>query len=403
MPITALQQAYAALKKGDKRNAHHWAARAAHAAPGLEEAWLVLAACASPRASVAYLERALQINPRSQRARQGLRWARKRLIAEQRAKRPSPLPARVAPTPKKRLSSWGMITAFSTLILFSIALAFIAFWPGSARSRPPQPVAAQIWAVTTLLRGEPPPGAIPVMDASPTPLLFTPTPTDSASATPSPLETATQPQPLAALPPEETETPVSPKPAAITESDLLAHIIQPGEDAASIALGYGVEVSELLALNELKNAEQAQPGMSLSIPPAKDSPPSPSYAVEKLILVSISQQHLWAYENDQLMYSFVASTGMGNSTRAGTFEVLNKIPSAYGATWNIWMPSWMGIYWSGHLQTGIHALPILPNGAILWEGYLGTPISYGCVVLGTYEAQLLYDWAEVGTTVKIEW
>ena len=32
-----------------------------------------------------------------------------------------------------------------------------------------------------------------------------------------------------------------------------------------------------------------------------------------------------------------------------------------------------------------------------------TTISYGCVVLGSYEAQLLYDWAEVGTTVQIQW
>jgi hypothetical protein len=67
------------------------------------------------------------------------------------------------------------------------------------------------------------------------------------------------------------------------------------------------------------------------------------------------------------------------------------------------MPNWLGIYWSGGLENGIHALPILPNGVTLWEGYLGRPVSYGCVVLGTYEAQILYDWAEVGTPVEIQW
>lgn len=123
----------------------------------------------------------------------------------------------------------------------------------------------------------------------------------------------------------------------------------------------------------------------------------------KYILVDISEQHMYVYEGDVLVYSFVSSTGMNNATRVGTFSVLNKIPNAYGATWNIWMPNWLGIYWSGNLQNGIHALPILPNGATLWEGYLGVPISYGCVVLGTYEAQILYDWADVGTSVEIQW
>ena len=129
----------------------------------------------------------------------------------------------------------------------------------------------------------------------------------------------------------------------------------------------------------------------------------PSYGGNKYILVDISEQHMYVYEGDALVYSFVASTGMNNATRVGTFSVLDKRPSAYGATWNIWMPNWLGIYYAGSLENGIHALPILPNGAILWEGYLGVPISYGCVVLGTYESQLLYDWAEVGTPVEIQW
>jgi lipoprotein-anchoring transpeptidase ErfK/SrfK len=129
----------------------------------------------------------------------------------------------------------------------------------------------------------------------------------------------------------------------------------------------------------------------------------PTYSGSKYILVDISEQHMYVYEGNVLLYSFVASTGMGNSTRVGTFSVLNKIPNAYGATWNIWMPNWLGIYWSGYLQNGIHALPILPNGATLWAGYLGTPISYGCVVLGSYEAQVLYNWADIGTPVEIRW
>jgi hypothetical protein len=130
---------------------------------------------------------------------------------------------------------------------------------------------------------------------------------------------------------------------------------------------------------------------------------SPAYSGSKYIQVDISEQHMYVYDGENLVYSFIASTGIGNSTRVGTFSVLNKIPNAYGATWNIWMPNWLGIYWSSGLQNGIHALPILPNGATLWAGYLGTPVSYGCIVLDTYDAQVLYDWADIGMPVEIRW
>jgi L,D-transpeptidase catalytic domain len=136
-------------------------------------------------------------------------------------------------------------------------------------------------------------------------------------------------------------------------------------------------------------------------PQTVNANPASSYGGSKYILVDISEQHMYVYEGDTLIYSFVASTGINNATRAGTFAVQSKIPNAYGSTWNIWMPSWLGIYWAGGLENGIHALPILPNGATLWAGFLGRPVSYGCVVLGSYEAQLLYDWAEIGTPVEI--
>ncbi|MBL8077278.1 MAG: L,D-transpeptidase [Anaerolineales bacterium] len=139
---------------------------------------------------------------------------------------------------------------------------------------------------------------------------------------------------------------------------------------------------------------------SQGVPESSDGNP---YSGNKYVLVDISEQHMYVYEGDALVYSFVSSTGMNNATRVGSFSVLDKIPNAYGATWDLWMPNWLGIYWSGSLENGIHALPILSNGTQLWAGYLGTPISFGCVVLGVEESQLLYDWVDVGTPVDIQW
>ena len=77
-----LKQAYEALQRGDKQAARRWAQLAAQRSPDLEEPWLILAAVARPKVSIAYLERALAINPHSERARKGLEWARTQLRAQ---------------------------------------------------------------------------------------------------------------------------------------------------------------------------------------------------------------------------------------------------------------------------------------------------------------------------------
>ena len=186
------------------------------------------------------------------------------------------------------------------------------------------------------------------------------------------------------------------------------HTIQPGETLIGIAVRYGVPLWTLVQVNSIASPSRIFPGQALAIPRANSLAPAPAPAPPgtgggKRIVIDLSEQHLYAYQGEVLVYSFVASTGMpGAGTRTGTFRVLDKIPNAYASTWNLQMPHWLGIYWAGSTENGIHALPILSNGQQLWAGYLGTPVSYGCVVLGTEEARMLYEWAEVGTPVVIQ-
>ena len=327
----AIQNAQKALREGDKHAARRWAELAASQNPGLEEPWLILAAVASPRASIAYLEQALEINPQSTRARAGMTWARERLQREpEKGSMPRP-----RASPSFVLPGKALARRYSPLLTLALALIIVAaawlVWPAIAspalaliRSNGSAAATADqhAWSGVDIIK----PTYTPTATATPTPTP-TPTPTATPTATPTP-------------------------------------VLIPGEF---------IQPEALLSSNE------------------------------KLIVVDISEQHLYAYDGGALVFSFIASTGIGNSTRIGSFSVLEKIPNAYGANWNIWMPNWLGIYWSGNLQNGIHALPILSNGARLWAGYLGRPISYGCVVLGVEEAQLLYDWAEVGTPVVIQW
>ncbi len=130
--------------------------------------------------------------------------------------------------------------------------------------------------------------------------------------------------------------------------------------------------------------------------------PTPIPRPRKRIEVSVSQQRLRAYENDALVFNWVCSTGgVATPTRFGTFQVLDKIPEAWSSVWALRMPYWLGIYWAGGSENGIHALPIFRSGQVLWAGNLGHRISYGCIVLDTPNAARLYRWAEIGTPVIV--
>lgn len=188
-----------------------------------------------------------------------------------------------------------------------------------------------------------------------------------------------------------------------------AYTVQRGDTLFKISLKFGLAVEALAAANQLADPTRIYTGQALVIPQGGQISPAPAsapaaLASDQLILVDKSEQHMYVYENGALKWSWVTSTGeRGRETALGQFSVLNKIPNAYAYTWNLQMPYWLGIYWAGSLQNGIHALPILSNGQTLWEGYLGTPVSYGCVILSTQNAMTLYEWVNVGTPVHIQW
>jgi len=124
----------------------------------------------------------------------------------------------------------------------------------------------------------------------------------------------------------------------------------------------------------------------------------------KRIEIDIGDQHFYAWEGKKLVYSLVTSTGLpGRDTATGHYKVLDKIPMAYSSIWRLKMPYWLGIYYVGRVENGIHALPIRPDGSVMWGGWLGTKQSYGCIILETAAAKKVYDWAEIGTPVDIHY
>jgi LysM repeat protein len=205
--------------------------------------------------------------------------------------------------------------------------------------------------------------------------------------------------PVAAADPPPVPATATPVPEPIP-AGAETYTVRMGDTLSQIASRSGRTVPELARLNGIANPSQIYVGQVLRL---TGTAPAPT-GVGKAIIMNLTQQRLYAYQGNQLIYSFVASSGKAPYyTRTGEFRIQSKIPRAWGSTWSIWMPHWLGIYWAGSTENGIHALPVTTGGQVLWAGYLGSPISFGCIVLGTYEAQLLYEWADIGTPVSIRY
>ncbi len=181
------------------------------------------------------------------------------------------------------------------------------------------------------------------------------------------------------------------------------HIVQSGETLISIAWDYGVPYPWIEQANP--GLESVYPGQTIVIPSVDnflDFPPVP----DKRIVVSISQQRVWVYENGALKWDWLTSTGIASSpTWPGIYQIILHEPNAYAANWNLYMPYFLGVYRpipGADFTNGFHGFPTRGGSQLLWTNSLGTRVTYGCILLSNTNAELLYNWAEEGVVVEIQ-
>jgi lipoprotein-anchoring transpeptidase ErfK/SrfK len=379
-----LLNAQQALQRGERHNARRLAERAVQLDPNSEDAWLTLAAIASPRASINYLQQALKINPNSPRAQKGMQWALARLpgeppevpassslesqaasgIAEpnpnsniqpetqpeiqREEQEPQPPVAdqQSAPSKSRSRGGWAKLR-WPILALFLIALcaaAVWAFWPVSAA-----PVLAFLQAphatpgIAGILADVGKPSDTPTATATHTPTATsTPLPTSTSTPTPVPTDTAS---PTASLAPTDTPLPTA------TVTPVPTNTTAPAVSSA----GSGV----------------------------------------RWIDVNLSKQMLYAYEGNTVVKSFLVSTGVSQfPTVTGQYHIYVKYLYTLMHGVGYYLPNvpYTMYFYKGY---GIHGT--------YWHHNFGHPMSHGCVNMYTPDAEWMYYWASVGTLVNIHY
>lgn len=121
----------------------------------------------------------------------------------------------------------------------------------------------------------------------------------------------------------------------------------------------------------------------------------------KHIYVDLSKQHLYAFENNQLVYDFLVSTGKWYPTPTGDFRIWIKLryTRMKGGNKDIGtfydlpnVPYTMFFYndeYPKSLGYGIH-------GAY-WHNNFGHPMSHGCINMREADVAQIYAWADPPT------
>jgi lipoprotein-anchoring transpeptidase ErfK/SrfK len=383
-----LLNAQQALGRGERHTARHWAERAVQLDPTSEDAWLTLAAIASPRASINYLQQALKINPDSQRAQRGMQWALERLpnqppespasssteaAAGSAIAEPNPQPetlpiilpinqpinqneeqelqppeAEQPPSPTKTRSrrflgkfSWPILALF---LIALCATAVWAFWPVSAA-----PVLSFLHAPHST------PGIIGILAD-----IGKPSDTPTATATQTPTATLTPT-------PTSTDTPVPTDTASPTATDTPTDTPSPTATATPVP------------------TNTAAPVVSSS----------GAGAGVRWIDVSLSKQTLYAYEGNTIVRSFLVSTGVRQfPTVTGQYHIYVKYLYTLMHGDDYYLPN-VPYTMYFYKSYGIHGT--------YWHHNFGHPMSHGCVNMYTPDAEWLYYWASVGTLVNVHY
>ena len=355
-----------ALRSSDRRSARWHAEQALAIYPDKEEPWLILAAIASPRASVFYLQRALEINPQSQPARQGMHWAAQRLRANQAEIKRPPRQIPIQPIAPNSLvrKKYALFPYIFFLLLIIVGFGLWYRYPNISLARI-QASPTLVTQQTTNGIVENVPVLVPTESAIPTQLLH---PTQTGI----PLEVASQ-SPL------ETTAPVIP----VTET--------PIGDAPQLMDTPTPTTAPTQVVAEQPKKKKKKANNSAQV--RQSSPAEIIASGDRWIDVDLSEQRTSAFEGDQLIRSFLVSTGTWQyPTVTGQYRVYVKYQTADMSGPGYYLPDvpYVMYFYKGY---GLHGT--------YWHNNFGTPMSHGCVNLSPEDASWLFNFASVGTLVYV--
>lgn len=195
---------------------------------------------------------------------------------------------------------------------------------------------------------------------------------------------------------------------------------------AVVGLGFGGSIVQSRASQTAKSANSTAAVSSTSQTPAPIATSSKTPAavlgagsdqcdgntMDKAIVISISQRHLWACEHTKQVHEAPVITGMlsheSTLTPPGKYQIYAKATdttltgSDETGSWSRPVYYWMPFLDNEHGTYGFHDATWRPSKEFGKIDPKTDKASHGCVELPLASQKWLYEWAAVGTDVTIE-
>jgi len=204
------------------------------------------------------------------------------------------------------------------------------------------------------------------------------------------------------------EVAVQPEPA-----QQVVHVVQAGEYVSGIARSYGVPWTTIAEANNILDPNDVKYGTTLIIPGASSSvqngniiantpsiaqnlpDPGAHWGTGREIVVDLSTQMTYAYENGNLVFSALVSTGLpATPTVQGEYAIWHRTPAQTmtGPGYSLPNVQWVMYFYQGY---GFHGT--------YWHNNFGNPMSHGCVNMTNADAEWLYNFGSIGTNVWVQY
>lgn len=189
------------------------------------------------------------------------------------------------------------------------------------------------------------------------------------------------------------------------------YVVQAGEHLSQIARKFNVSWLAIAEVNNITDPDTVYAGITLIIPNGTDivsqnvayasynnilsatTDPGARVGTGREIVVVLSTQMTYAYEDGELKYSALVSTGLpATPTVQGDYKIWNKTRSQTmsGPGYYLENVEWVMYFYQGY---GFHGT--------WWHDNFGQPMSHGCVNMTNEDAKWLYEFASLETPVHV--
>jgi LysM repeat protein len=194
-------------------------------------------------------------------------------------------------------------------------------------------------------------------------------------------------------------------PAPVTTE--VVHVVRQGEYLSQIARDYGVSWTRIAEVNGITDPNKIYAGLQLRIPDPNSTPsdlgivstsatpPGAQIGIGREVVVVLSTQMTYAYEDGVLVRSVQVSTGLpATPTVQGDYKIYLRYKSQTmsGPGYYLEGVPYVMYFYQGY---GLHGT--------YWHNNFGQPMSHGCVNMPTTEAEWFYNWTAIGTPVHVRW